>query len=83
MNTKPTTTAQNADLNGYIEGDGIDVISDEEAREIFDETTQRLLGISGDEFLRQYDRRDYHGQKDEDFAVVSMEMILPLVRRGR
>lgn len=83
MDTKPTTSAQNADLNGYIEGDIIDVISDEEAREIFDETAQRLLGISGDEFLRRYDRGDYHGQKDEDIAVVSMEMILPLVRHPK
>lgn len=83
MDTSPTPDTHAAESNGYIEGDSIEVLSDEEAREIFDRRARRLLGISGEEFLRRYDRGDYHGQEYEDLAVVSVEMIIPLVRPDR
>lgn len=79
MNTKAVT---NAESNGYIEGDSIEVISDEEAREIFDARARQLLGISGSEFLKRYDRGDYDDEPDENPAVITLEILLPLVRRG-
>jgi hypothetical protein len=35
------------------------ILSKEEARAIFDEAIPRLLGISGEEFLRRYDAGEY------------------------
>lgn len=57
-------------------------LSDEEARVFFDGETRRLVGLSGAEFLRRYDRGDYAGIEEDEFgrAVVMLEMTIPFVR---
>ena len=81
MDTRTTSNEPVTEAEDILAGSFVEPYSPEEAREIFDETAMRLLGISGEEFLKRYDRGDYHGQEYEDLNVTSMEMILPLVRR--
>jgi hypothetical protein len=58
--------AEHADPDGNegvhfepYEIEGIYFPTREEAREIFDREAQKLLGISGDEFLRRWDSGEY------------------------
>lgn len=81
MNSRTTSHKLTSVEKDILAGSFVEPFTPEEAREIFDETAMRLLGISGEEFLKRYDRGEYHGQEYEDLAVTSMEMILPLVRR--
>jgi hypothetical protein len=62
--------------------DGIRFLDDDEARELFDRQARRLLGISGDEFLRRYDAGEYTATQDdrELDAVMTLRMLTDLVR---
>lgn len=62
--------------------EGIRFLNDDEAREQFDRQAQRLMGISGDEFLRRYDAGEYANPKDdrEIRAVMKLAMLRDLVR---
>jgi hypothetical protein len=62
--------------------DGIRFIDDDEAREVFDRNAQRLLGISGDEFLRRYDAGEYNRplEDPEEENIMIMLMMLDFVR---
>lgn len=81
MDTRAKTNEPAIAANGFSEDNSVEVISDEEAREVFDLRAHQLLGISGEEFLKRYDRGDYHGQPEENPAVITLEILLPLVRR--
>lgn len=82
MDIQAKSNEHAVDANGYSEDNDVVVISDEEARETFDLRAYQLLGISGDEFLKRYDRGDYHGQPEENPAVITLEILLPLVHRA-
>lgn len=57
-------------------GSGVDGVK------VFDHQAQRLLGISGDEFLRNLDAGVYRSaDPDEARAARRLAMLLPLVRR--
>ena len=62
--------------------DGIRFLDDDEAREQFDREARRLLGISGDEFLRRYDAGEYNGPLEGRMTsdVMMMLMMLDFVR---
>ena len=62
--------------------DGIRFLDDDEAREQFDREAQRLLGISGDEFLRRYDAGEYNGPLEGRMTsdVMMLLMMLDFVR---
>ena len=64
------------------EDDGIRFIDDDEARDLFDRNARRLLGISGEEFLRRYDAGKYNGplEDGEIDNVRAMIMMLDFVR---
>jgi hypothetical protein len=69
------------------EGDGIALppvveLSDEEARAFFDRRARELVGLSGEEFLRRYDRGDYAGIEEDEFGrrVVHLSMLIPFGR---
>jgi hypothetical protein len=57
-------------------------LDDDEAREHFERQAWRLLGISGDEFLRRYDAGAYNGPLEdrEIDNVRAMIMMLDFVR---
>ncbi len=57
-------------------------LSDEEARAHFDRQARRLVGLTGEEFLRRYDRGDYAGIEEDEFGrrVIALEMSIPFVR---
>ncbi len=57
-------------------------LSDEEARAHFDPPARHLVGLSGEEFLRRYDRGDYAGIEEDEFGrrIVRLEMSIPFVR---
>jgi hypothetical protein len=57
-------------------------LDDAESREHFDRQAQRLLGISGEEFLRRYDAGEYASPKDdrELRAVMKLAMLEPFGR---
>ncbi|MEX2238057.1 MAG: hypothetical protein WEB00_11030 [Dehalococcoidia bacterium] len=57
----------------------VEYVTDEEAREIFEEIAQRELGISGEEFLRRYDAGEYD-TKVENVAAMNVAINIPLVR---
>lgn len=54
-------------------------ISREEGRILFDKAAQRHLGISGDEFLRQWDAGEVTWD-DPSLAVNSVAMLIPFAR---
>jgi hypothetical protein len=57
-------------------------LDDAEAREQFNRQARRLLGISGEEFLRRHDAGEYASPKDdrELRAVMKLVMLSDLVR---
>ena len=57
-------------------------LSDEEARAEFDAQSRKLLGISGEEFLRRWDAGEYRGIEDDaDHPnVILMAVLIPFVR---
>jgi hypothetical protein len=62
--------------------DGVRFLDDDEARELFDREARRLLGISGEEFLRRYDAGEYNRplEDPEEENLMLMLMSLDLVR---
>jgi hypothetical protein len=64
------------------ESDGIRLLNDEEAREHFDRSARRLLGISGEEFLRRYDAGEYNRPlEDRELrGVMKLRMLENFVR---
>ena len=57
----------------------------EEGRALLDGEARRLLGISGEEFLRRYDAGAYVGIGEDTplgRAVVSLEFTIPFAREG-
>ena len=61
---------------------GIRLLDDDEARQQFDRQAQRLMGISGDEFLRRYDAGEFDDLQDDrqQDAVMKLAMLTDLVR---
>ena len=64
------------------QSDGIRFLNEEESREYFDRQARRLLGISGDEYLRRYDAGEYDRDLDdrELRAVMKLHMLENFVR---
>lgn len=62
---------------------GIRVLTLEEGRAFFDRRAQSELGISGEEFLRRWDRGDYRPVPDtaEGRKVGRLVMMIPFARR--
>ena len=54
-------------------------ISDEDARARFDAEARRVMGMSGEEFLRRYDAGDFTDVHDEgeNIDFVELEMLIP------
>ncbi|MCA9860868.1 MAG: hypothetical protein KC438_14160 [Thermomicrobiales bacterium] len=48
----------------YEAPEGVTYLSGEEARAYFEQEIQRLLGMSGDEFLRRYDAGEYEDMEE-------------------
>ena len=61
---------------------GIRLLDDDEARQQFDRQAQRLMGMSGDEFLRRYDAGAFDDLQDDrqQDAVMKLAMLADLVR---
>ena len=61
---------------------GIRFLDDAESRAHFDRQAQRLLGISGEEFLRRFDAGEYDAPKDdrELRAVMKLALLEPFGR---
>jgi len=62
--------------------EGVRFLDDDEAREHFDSEAHRLLGVSGDEFLRRYDAGEFEAEMDgpRHRQLVKMVMLLPFGR---
>jgi hypothetical protein len=62
--------------------EGVRFLNDEESREYFDRQARRLLGISGDEFLRRYAAGEYKRPlEDRELrAVMKLRMLEDFVR---
>jgi hypothetical protein len=76
------TAPDHIDDDAFDDDGGVRFVDDDEAREIFDRNARRLLGISGDEFLRRYDAGAYNGPLEdrEIDKVRAMIMMLDFVR---
>ena len=61
---------------------GIRFLDDEEGREYFDTQARRLMGMSGEEFLRRYDAGEYRDIKDDgdDHHLIMLIMMIPFAR---
>lgn len=57
------------------------LLTDEEGRALFDEVARRLLGISGEEFVRRYDAGDYDDKPELHEEVIELYFMLPFFRR--
>jgi hypothetical protein len=66
-----------------FEIEGVEFVTPEEARAIFDREAERTLGISGEEFLRRWDNSEYQPVPDdtEGRKVARMAMMIPFARR--
>jgi len=63
--------------------EGIRYLNDEEGREYFDRQAHRLLGISGEEFLRRYDAGEFATPEMNDRTlrgVMKLAMLMDFVR---
>ena len=60
----------------------IHFLDDAEARQQFDRQAQRLMGMSGEEFLRRYAAGEFETVQDErqQRAVMKLAMLTDLVR---
>lgn len=70
---------------GRYEIEGIEFVTPEEARVLFDREAQRTLGISGEEFLRRWDSGEYQPVPDdtEGRKIARMSMIISFARREK
>jgi hypothetical protein len=80
------TRRQQPDLADAEERDeipGIHFATPEEGRALFDYQARKQLGISGEEFLRRWDRGEYQPVPDtpEGWKVGRLVMLMPFVRR--
>ncbi|MBA3414273.1 MAG: hypothetical protein H0U10_03495 [Chloroflexia bacterium] len=57
-------------------------LSEDEGRAFFDREARRQVGLSGEEFLRRYDRGDYAGIEEDEFGRAVVELSF-LVSFGR
>jgi hypothetical protein len=57
-------------------------LNDDEARRQFDRQARRLMGMSGEEFLRRYEAGELEAVQDErqQRAVMKLAMLTDLVR---
>jgi hypothetical protein len=65
-----------------FDGAGVRFVDDDEAREMFDREARRLMGMSGEEFLRRYDAGEYNRplEDPEEENIMMMLMILNFAR---
>jgi len=61
---------------------GIRFLEDEESRAFFDTQAQRLMGISGAEFIRRYDAGEFEDAPDDvqHHNITELVMLLPFGR---
>lgn len=62
---------------------GIDLLTPEEARTLFDRRVRHLLDISGEEFLRRWDAGEYRPVPDdaEGRKIGELVTMMPFARR--
>jgi hypothetical protein len=62
--------------------EGVHFAREDEARELFDQTARRELGISGEEFLRRWDAGEYFPVPDtpEGRKIGRMVIMIPFAR---
>jgi hypothetical protein len=68
------------ELDQAPEGEGVQRLTDEEARAYFDAQATRLLGMSGVEFLRRLDAGEFADQVDLPGAVGYLAALSPFGR---
>jgi hypothetical protein len=60
------------------------ILPPDEARALFDRQARRLVGMSGEEFLRRWDAGEYKGRNlDEDQATRKIAALAMLIPFGR
>ena len=65
-----------------FEIEGVEFVTPEEARAIFDRQAERTLGISGEEFLRRWDNGEYQPVPDdtEGRKIARLSMMMSFAR---
>ncbi len=57
-------------------------LSRKEGRALFDQRARELVGMSGNEFLKCWDRGDWKGKDCDDYPeVLNLWMLMPFVGR--
>jgi hypothetical protein len=57
----------------------VTILDQDEGRHLFDREAQRLLGISGDEFLRRWEAGEYDADPDRP-EIMSLAMLIPFAQ---
>ena len=84
--TEPTLDPEAAVSGSFAMPDipGVQWLTDDEARAIFDAEARRVMGMSGAEFLRRYDAGEFDDHPDtsaeEDLTFWSLVMLTPFGR---
>lgn len=62
----------------------IHYLTPDEAWQMFDDNAQRLLGISGEEFVRRWEAGEYYHNDDmpNHSAIISVAMMRPFAKQG-
>ena len=63
-----------------VEIEGIKELTAEEARAYFDAQARRLVGMSGEEFLRRLDAGEFDDLVDQPGPIGNLEMLSPFGR---
>ncbi|TAK28338.1 MAG: hypothetical protein EPO21_22915 [Chloroflexota bacterium] len=69
-----------APRNGHTNGNGVRELNDEESHALFNEAAQYYVQMSGEEFLRRYDRGEFDAEIDIRPELRRMEMLIPFGR---
>jgi len=62
------------------EDEHIQDLTEDEARELFDNAAKFYLGISGDEFLELWESGYYQERNPDQPEIMNVAMLLPFVR---
>ena len=64
--------------------EGVTILRGQVALDFFEQEVQRLLGMSGDEFLRRYDAGEYEDMEDslENRNYLRASFLIPFARNN-
>ena len=77
MGTRTTSTGKKPTPEGILEAA---LVSAEEGHALFDAEARKLLGISGDEFIRKWDAHELDVDGPQHGAIIQLSFLMDFAR---